>query len=274
METNSRDLTLPFSCLFYHLRYETDEGGEQYLDWEWTIQDAEGEEVLAQPDTSQYPRPEDDVAAAITAYRISGPAQVLDPDGVADGAYNLPHTAVRGFATLAELHRAIRLAFGESLTEALQLGSIESGAIYAQAEGSLKQVAAAWAAAAGHAGAFAPKHVMEVLVLLFDEGNPSTSIFVAMIVGTRRAQVEHDEVHRTGPNPRGLDLSIGGGRVSRITWVSDSHDVGMWPIFYGASGIGRWGISIRYDGPGFSQRIQSARSASPDLHWMLSSAHG
>jgi len=71
-----------------------------------------------------------------------------------------------------------------------------------------------WAAAAGTAGAFAPRHIRDALI----EGH---NLFNAAIEGTRRATEEAGE---GWPPPRGCEIIVSEGRAA-LVWKTERHEI-------------------------------------------------
>lgn len=78
----------------------------------------------------------------------------------------------------------------------------------------LPAAARIWAAAAGAAGAFAPRHIADALI----EGR---NLFEAALEGTRRATEEAGE---GWPPPRGCEILIFRGRAA-LVWKTERHQI-------------------------------------------------
>lgn len=104
-----------------------------------------------------------------------------------------------------------------------------------------------WAAAAGTAGAFAPRHIVDALL----EGR---DLFSAAIEGTRRADQEVDE---DWPSPRGCEILVESG-VAYLLWETERHRILLSP----ASVADEWGVIIRcrHHRDGGCDRIQAAEA--------------
>ena len=81
--------------------------------------------------------------------------------------------------------------------------------------GDLPTAARIWAAAAGTAGAFAPRHIADALIW-------GRNLFEAALEGTRRATEEAGE--EDWPPPRGCEISVFRGRATLI-WKTERHEI-------------------------------------------------
>lgn len=134
-----------------------------------------------------------------------------------------------------------------------------------------------WAAACSTAGALAPDHIADVLTEqweAFRSGRvgPPPDLSVAAIEGTRRASEEHEShahlrrdgsLDHVGPEPRGVDLRIYGGRTAALVWdTGGSHVISLRPV--GSPSRPAWVVEI--------QAPSDAISTSPRIAAMLGMA--
>lgn len=114
--------------------------------------------------------------------------------------------------------------------------------------GDLESAARIWAAAAGAAGAYAPRHIRDALL----EGY---SLCGAAIEGTRRAA---EETEAGEPAPRGCDLWVNPGLVT-LAWITEGHQI----LLSFDSSSARWVVEMDcfYDlcsTPGACRRVMAA----------------
>lgn len=109
----------------------------------------------------------------------------------------------------------------------------------------LDAAARIWAAACSTTGAMAPDHIADVLSAQWDARQPIPDLSIAAVEGTRRASEENasyghmcrsGEIDHCGPEPRGVDLRIQGGRTTALVWdTGGSHVISLRPVDDGRS---------------------------------------
>lgn len=109
----------------------------------------------------------------------------------------------------------------------------------------LPAAAHVWAAAAGTAGAFAPRHIADALL----EGHDLLS---AAVEGTRRADEEVDE---DWPSPRGCEILVERG-VASLLWETERHRILLSPTSAGD----KWDVNIYCRHDGACDRIRAAEA--------------
>lgn len=103
-----------------------------------------------------------------------------------------------------------------------------------------------WAAAAGTAGAYAPRHIADA----FMEGR---DLFSAAVEGTRRADAEVDE---DWLSPRGCEILVERGSAS-LLWETERHRILLLPL----ASAGKWSVEIHCRHEGDCERIRAADAA-------------
>lgn len=109
-----------------------------------------------------------------------------------------------------------------------------------------------WAAAAGTAGALAPRHIADALI----EGY---NLFGAALEGTRRATEEAGE---GWPPPRGCEIIVSQGEAA-LVWKTERHEISLTrePII-----SGNWVVTIHcYHTPGDCERVMAAEAMEASL---------
>lgn len=95
-----------------------------------------------------------------------------------------------------------------------------------------------WAAAAGAAGAYAPRHIADALMA----DNHRGDLVAAIAAGTGRAYQQWLDEGAHGPKPRGCSVRYDSGLPHSIVWGSDSHTISIW-----RSGPEDWTVELICD---------------------------